>query len=231
MLVPIPNQELDFLRQMSWYFLFVFNELRWEVIVRLVDIGGFIGHHCLISVFIILWFCDISSLPIVISTCLIQWMLLKISTWFLISLKIHLCIVGFKSNVGLIRFDYLVKTLWITCSKKKKRLFNNLAFQYYDCEHTWRNLFQKRAWCTKLDIYVFIGCSGKCRTLYKITHPADTCSKIHHMTPWLSKILIKVQEKKTNYCCHRSFTLDNWFLYAMDIIRSKSFFLGGNLTF
>jgi hypothetical protein len=31
----------------SLYIIFVFTELRWELIVRLVDVGGFVGHHCI----------------------------------------------------------------------------------------------------------------------------------------------------------------------------------------
>jgi hypothetical protein len=31
----------------------VFDEGRWEVVVCLVDIGGIVGHHCLISLFIL----------------------------------------------------------------------------------------------------------------------------------------------------------------------------------
>jgi len=31
----------------------MFNELRWEVIVRFVDIGGIVVHHCLNVLFII----------------------------------------------------------------------------------------------------------------------------------------------------------------------------------
>ena len=33
--------------------IFVFNELRWEVIVCFVDIGGIVDHHCLNFLFII----------------------------------------------------------------------------------------------------------------------------------------------------------------------------------
>ena len=43
---------LDFQGYMSWYFS-VFNELRREVFVRFVDIGGIVNHHCLNFLFII----------------------------------------------------------------------------------------------------------------------------------------------------------------------------------
>ena len=54
-LVPVPSQELDFQRHMSWSFLFfVFNELRREVIVRFVDISWIVDHHSLSFLTIIL---------------------------------------------------------------------------------------------------------------------------------------------------------------------------------
>jgi hypothetical protein len=40
----IPNQDLDFQCHMSW-FLFVFSDLRREVIVRFVDSGVIIDQH------------------------------------------------------------------------------------------------------------------------------------------------------------------------------------------
>ena len=46
-----PKLGLDFQRHMPWSF-FVFRELRWEVIVRFVDIGGLVDHHCLNFLFI-----------------------------------------------------------------------------------------------------------------------------------------------------------------------------------
>jgi len=39
------------------------------------------------------------------------------------------------------------------------KLLNYLAFQYFDIEHTWWRLFQKRVVCTKFDIYVYVLCS------------------------------------------------------------------------
>ena len=39
--VPVPSQDLDFQRQMSWFF-FVFNGLWWDEVVCFVDIGGII---------------------------------------------------------------------------------------------------------------------------------------------------------------------------------------------
>ena len=44
--VSVFSQDLDFLHHMSWSLL-VFNELRWQVVVRFVDIGGIDDHHCL----------------------------------------------------------------------------------------------------------------------------------------------------------------------------------------
>ena len=42
----------------------MFNDLRWEVIVRFVDIGGIVDHHCLNSLVIIISFClAIISVP------------------------------------------------------------------------------------------------------------------------------------------------------------------------
>ena len=44
--VPVLCQDLDFQRHMSWSFCFVFTELRRDVVVRCVDIGGIPDHHC-----------------------------------------------------------------------------------------------------------------------------------------------------------------------------------------
>ena len=44
--LPVPDQELDFQCHMSWSF-FVFNGLRWEVIIHFVDIGGIVYYQCL----------------------------------------------------------------------------------------------------------------------------------------------------------------------------------------
>ena len=44
--VPVPSQNLDFLRHISWSLL-TFNELNWEEIVRFVDIDGIADPHCL----------------------------------------------------------------------------------------------------------------------------------------------------------------------------------------
>jgi hypothetical protein len=41
------NKYLDFHRFMSWsYFAFVLSELRRDVVVGFVDIGGIVDHHC-----------------------------------------------------------------------------------------------------------------------------------------------------------------------------------------
>jgi hypothetical protein len=45
--VPIQWQNLDFQRHMSWSFCVQWVQLRWETIVRFVDIGGIDDHHCL----------------------------------------------------------------------------------------------------------------------------------------------------------------------------------------
>jgi hypothetical protein len=48
----VRNQELDFQCYMSWSF-FMLKDLRFEMIVRFLDIGGIIDHHCLTnSIFI-----------------------------------------------------------------------------------------------------------------------------------------------------------------------------------
>ena len=41
--VPVPSQDLDFHWHMSWD-LFLFNVLRWEVVVCFVDIAGIVNH-------------------------------------------------------------------------------------------------------------------------------------------------------------------------------------------
>ena len=35
------------------------------------------------------------------------------------------------------------------------KTFGLLAMQYFDCDHTWWRLFQKRVVCIEFDIYVF----------------------------------------------------------------------------
>jgi hypothetical protein len=40
-----PNQDLDFQHFICVMFFFMFNDLRWQVIVCFVDIGGIVGHH------------------------------------------------------------------------------------------------------------------------------------------------------------------------------------------
>ena len=50
--VPDPSQDQDVQRRMSWFFCVQWVQLRWEVIVRFVDIGGFYNHHCLNILFI-----------------------------------------------------------------------------------------------------------------------------------------------------------------------------------
>ena len=49
--VPVPSQDLNFERHMSWSF-FVLSEWRGEMIVGFVDIGGIVDHHCLNFLFI-----------------------------------------------------------------------------------------------------------------------------------------------------------------------------------
>ena len=50
--MPIPNQDLDFERQMSWCF-FTFIEFCWDVVVRFVDNGGLLTiNQCLNFAFI-----------------------------------------------------------------------------------------------------------------------------------------------------------------------------------
>ena len=69
--VSVSGQNLDF----QCHGVFVFSELRWEVIVRFVDIGGIDDHHCLNCliitlaynfIFVGLWFTShFSNLPYV----------------------------------------------------------------------------------------------------------------------------------------------------------------------
>ena len=53
----VSSQDLDFHCYMSWSF-FMFNELKWEVIVCFVDIGRIVDHYCLTS----FWYCFLASL-------------------------------------------------------------------------------------------------------------------------------------------------------------------------
>ena len=46
----VPSQELD--SNVTCHGFFVFSELRWEVIVRFVDISRIIDYHCLNFIFI-----------------------------------------------------------------------------------------------------------------------------------------------------------------------------------
>jgi hypothetical protein len=47
--VPVLNQDMDFQRQSPWSFCVQWDQLRWEVIVRFVDIGGIDDHHSKVS--------------------------------------------------------------------------------------------------------------------------------------------------------------------------------------
>ena len=47
----ITSEDLYFERQMPWSPFFVLTELRWEVIVHFVDIGGIVDHHSCLNVF------------------------------------------------------------------------------------------------------------------------------------------------------------------------------------
>lgn len=51
--VSVQSQDLDFLHHMLWSF-YTFSELRWEMIVRFVDIIGIVDHNCISFLFIIL---------------------------------------------------------------------------------------------------------------------------------------------------------------------------------
>jgi hypothetical protein len=44
--VHVPSLELDFQRHMPWSFFLMLNKLKWYMIVRFVDIGGIVDHHC-----------------------------------------------------------------------------------------------------------------------------------------------------------------------------------------
>jgi len=50
MFAPVSSQDLDFQRHMSWV-IFMFNDLRLEVIVCFVDIGNIVHQHCLNFIF------------------------------------------------------------------------------------------------------------------------------------------------------------------------------------
>ena len=43
----VPNQDLDFQLHMSWSFCVHQVQLKGEVVVSFVDIGGIVDHHCL----------------------------------------------------------------------------------------------------------------------------------------------------------------------------------------
>ena len=51
--VPVQNQDLDFPGHIAWSF-YMYNDLRWEVIVRFVNFGRFIDHRCFNFPFIII---------------------------------------------------------------------------------------------------------------------------------------------------------------------------------
>ena len=53
MYVPVPNQDLDLKRLISWSFCARWVQLRWEIIVPFVDIFRIDDHHCLNFLFII----------------------------------------------------------------------------------------------------------------------------------------------------------------------------------
>ena len=53
MYVSVPNQDLDFKRLISWSFCVQWVQLRWEIIVRFIDIFRIDDHHCLNFLFII----------------------------------------------------------------------------------------------------------------------------------------------------------------------------------
>ena len=52
----VPSQDLEC--HTLWYFI-MFNDLRSEVIVRLVDIGDIVDHHYLNFVVVIVWKLDL----------------------------------------------------------------------------------------------------------------------------------------------------------------------------
>ena len=47
MFATVPNQDLDFQPHIYIVVFFIFNDFRREMIVRFVDIGGIVDHHCL----------------------------------------------------------------------------------------------------------------------------------------------------------------------------------------
>ena len=47
--MPVPIQDLDFQYHMSWFFFFIFNDLKLEVIVCFVEIGGIVDHYYLMA--------------------------------------------------------------------------------------------------------------------------------------------------------------------------------------
>jgi hypothetical protein len=52
--VPVPSEDLDFQRHMSWSLCAQWVQLRWEVIIGFADIGGIDDHHYLHFLFITL---------------------------------------------------------------------------------------------------------------------------------------------------------------------------------
>ena len=57
--MPVPRQNLNFQRCASWSFCV---QVRWEAIVRFVDIGGIDDHHCLNFLFVIVYFMNMPRL-------------------------------------------------------------------------------------------------------------------------------------------------------------------------
>ena len=51
--LPVPNQDLDFKRLISWSFYVQWVQLRWQIIVHFVDMFSIDDHHCLNFLFII----------------------------------------------------------------------------------------------------------------------------------------------------------------------------------
>ena len=69
---------------------------------------------------------------------------------------LHICIIQIYSSFLLLFLYYDVINLGPSVFVLPK-ILNYLAFQSFDLECIWWRLFQKRAVCTRLDIYIFQG--------------------------------------------------------------------------
>ena len=109
--------------------LFVFSELRWEVIVHFVDIDGIIDHHCLNFLFIMISIIHNDTTAYQINSMkrkLIQlWSTIPISTKRTISYpKIQRPLVSSQAALFTsVDKCYILASLWFWCHKMHRILF------------------------------------------------------------------------------------------------------------